>query len=80
MGLEQGVYGSPLIFLFHFSVNLNCSKKQSPLIIEKKKRTNMFPWPHQSLLQLPDSLTDMKDSLKINTELRRSHKFEPFFH
>lgn len=38
VGLEQGVYGSPLIFLFHFSVNLNCSKKQSPLIIGKKKK------------------------------------------
>ena len=37
VGLEQGMYGSPLIFLFHFSVNLNCSKKQSPLIEGKKK-------------------------------------------
>ena len=46
VGLEEGVYGSPLIFLFHFSVNLICFKKQSPLIEGGEKRTNMFPQPH----------------------------------
>ena len=42
VGLEQGMYGSPLIFLFHFSVNLNCSKKQSPLIEGKKKKKDKY--------------------------------------
>lgn len=38
VGLEEGVYGSPLIFLFHFSVNLICFKKQSPLIEGGEKK------------------------------------------
>lgn len=79
VGLEEGVYGSPLIFLFHFSVNLICFKKQSPLIEGKKKKDKCFHSPinHFFSFQIP---WQTWKTLKTDTELRRSHKFEPFFH
>ena len=59
VGLEEGVYVSPLIFLFHFSVNLICFKKHRNMYTikgETDHQPRLDAWDKRSDLVLWEDL------------------------